>query len=77
MRLTPKQASSKKNEGYFYHNISDKRNKIKPKYEVNNIVRVADLKRIFSQGDTTNWSYILYQVTEFIDDTKPRYKIDN
>ena len=30
-KLTPMQASLKKNEGYVYKNLSDKRNKIKPK----------------------------------------------
>ena len=32
---------------------------------------------MFSESDTTNWSYKLYKVTEIIDDTIPAYKIDN
>ena len=55
----------------------DKRKKIKPKYEINNPVRVADLKKTFSKSDTTNWSYILYKITEIIIDTIPSYHIDN
>ena len=75
-KLTPIQASLEKNEGYVYKNLLDKRNKIKAKYQINNLVRVADLKKTFSKGDTTNWSYKLYKITEIINDKIPRYKID-
>ena len=76
-KLTPIQASLKKNEGFVYKNILDKRNKIKPKYEIGDLVRTADLKKTFSKGDTTNWSYKLYKITEIINDTIPSYHIDN
>ena len=75
--MTPIQASLKKNEGFVYKNLMDKRNKIKPKFQINYLVRTADLKKTFSKGDTTNWSYILYKITKIINDTKPSYKIDN
>ena len=75
--MTPVQASLKKNEGYVYKNLLDKRNKIKPKYEIGDLVRTADLKKTFSKGDTTNWSYKLYKITEIINDTIPSYHIDN
>ena len=32
---------------------------------------------MFSKGDTTNWLYKLYKITEIINDTIPSYKIDN
>ena len=67
----------KKNEGFVYKNLLDKRKKIKPKYEIGNLVRTADLKKTFSKGDTTNWSYKLYKITEIIKDTIPSYHIDN
>ena len=76
-KLTPIQASMKKNEGFVYKNLLDKRKKIKPKYEINNLVRTAELKRTFSKGDTTNWYYKLYKITEIKNDTIPSYKIDN
>ena len=57
-KLTPIQASLKKNEGYVYKNLLDKRKKIKPKFQINDLVRTADLRKTFSKGDTTNWSYI-------------------
>ena len=58
-KLTPLQASSKKNEGYVYKKLLDKRKKVKPKIQVNNHARTADLKKMISKGDTTNWSYNL------------------
>ena len=76
-KLSPKDASLKKNEGFVYKNLLDKRNKIKPKFQINDLVRTADLKKTFSKGDTTNWSYKLYKITEIINDTIPSYKIDS
>ena len=67
----------KKNEGYVYKNLLDKRKKIKPKFQLNDLVRTADLRKTFSKGDATNWSYKLYKITEIINDTIPSYKIDN
>ena len=76
-KLSPKDASLKKNEGFVYKNLLDKRKKVKPKFQINDLVRTADLKKTFSKGDTTNWSYKLYKITEIINDTIPSYKIDN
>ena len=75
-KLTPVEGSLKKNERYVYHNLLDKRKIIQPKYQVNDLVRTADLKKTFSKGDTTNWSYRLYKVTEVINDTISSYRID-
>ena len=76
-KLTPIQARLKKNEGYVYKSLLDKRKKIEPKYEIGDLIRTADLKETFSKSDTTNWSYKLYKITEMINDTIPTYKIDN
>ena len=76
-KLTPIQSSLKKNEGFVYNNLLDKRKKIKPKFQINDLVRTADLKKTFSKGDTTNWSYILYKITEIINETIPSYRLDN
>ena len=76
-KLSPKDASLKKNEGFVYKNLLDKRNKIKPKFQINDLVRIADLKKTFSKGATTNWSYKLYKITEIINDSIPSYKINN
>ena len=71
IKLTPIQASLKKNEGYVYKNLLDKRKRITPKFQLNDLVRTADLKKTFSKGDTTNWSYKLYKITETTSDTVP------
>ena len=46
-KLTPIQASLKKNEGYVYKNLLDRRKKVKPKFQINDLVRTADLKKRF------------------------------
>ena len=76
-KLTPIQASLKKNEDYVYKILLDKRKKKKPKYEIGDLVRTADLKRTFSKSDTTNWSYKLHKITEIVKDTIPSFKINN
>ena len=58
-KLSPKDASLKKNERYAYKNLLDKRKKIKPKFQISDLVRAADLKKTFSKGDTTNWFHKL------------------
>ena len=46
-KLSLKDASLKKNEGYVYKNLLDKRQKIKPKNEIGDLFRTADLKKTF------------------------------
>ena len=76
-KLSLSQASLRKNEGYVYINILDKRKKIKRKYEKGDLVRTADLKKTSSKCDTTNWSYKLYKITEIVNDTIASCKINN
>ena len=40
-------------------------------------MRTVGLKRTFSKGDETNWSYDLYEVTEIINDTTASDRLDN
>ena len=74
--MTRIQASLKKNEGFVHRNLLDKRKKINPKFQVDHLVRTADLKKTFSKGGMTNWSYILYKITEIINDTIPSFRLD-
>ena len=46
-------------------------------FQINDLVRTADLKENFSKRDTTNWSYRFCKFTEIINDTIPSYRIDN
>ena len=66
----------KKNKGSVYKNFLDKRKKITSKIQINDLVRTADLKKTFPKGDATNWSYKLYKITEFLNDTTPSYRLD-
>ena len=75
--MTPIQASLKKNQGFVYSNFSDKRKKINPKFQVNDLNRVANLRKTISKGDTTNWLYKLYKIKEIFNDTVPSYRLDN
>ena len=74
--MTPNQASKNVNEKVVYSNLQDKRRKLNPKFKLGQLVRTADIKRVFSKGDKTNYSYKLYTITEIIHDTIPSYRID-
>ena len=76
IKMTPNQASKKVNEKKVYSNPKDKRNKQQPNFKLGQLVRTADIKRVFSKGDSTNWSHKLYTITEVIHDTIPTYRID-
>ena len=76
IKMTPVQASKKVNEKEVFSNLKDRRVKQKPKIHLSQLVRTADIKRVFSKGDSTNWSYKLYTITEVIHDTIPSYRID-
>ena len=75
-KMKPIDASKKSNEKEVYSNLQDKRKILNPKYKLGQLVRTADIKRVFSKGDSTNWSYKLYTITEIIHDTIPSYRID-
>ena len=55
----------------------DNKKRIHPKFKIHDLVRAADLRKLFSKGDTTTWSHIRYEITEIIIDTLPSYRIDN
>ena len=48
-KKTPIQASKKSNEKLVYSNLQDQRVKQKPKYKSGQVVRTADIKRVFSK----------------------------
>ena len=48
-----------------------------PKYNLGHLVRSADIEKVFSKGDSTNYSTKLYTRTEIIHDTIPSYRIDH
>ena len=76
IKMTPIQASKKANEKLVYSNLRDDREIRKPKFKLGDLVRTADIKRVISKGDSTNYSYKIYTITEVIHDTIPAYRID-
>ena len=77
IKITPFEASKKSNEKEVYSNLQHKCKKINPKFKPGDLVRASDIKRVFSKGDSTIWSYKLYTLTEVIHDTIPSYRIDS
>ena len=76
IKMTPTQASKKINEKLVFSNLRDDRVKRQAKFKLGQLVRTADIKKVFSKGDSTNYSYKLYTITEVIHDTVPAYRID-
>ena len=75
-KMTPNQASKNSNEKIVYNDLKDNREVPKPKFKLGQLVGTADIKRVFSKGDSTNWSYKLYTITEVIHDTIPSDRIN-
>ena len=74
--MTPIQASKKSNEKIVYRNLKDNREAHEPKHKLGQLVRTSDIKKVFSKGDSTNYSYMLYTISEVLHDTIPSYRIN-
>ena len=53
-KLKPIDASKKSNEKVVYNNFKDDRGNQKPKCKLGQLVRTADIKRVFSERESTN-----------------------
>ena len=59
IKMTPIEASKKKNEGVVYFNLYGDMEtlKQKPKFKIGDMVRISKYKRkVFDKGYTPNWS---------------------
>ena len=74
--MTHNQAIKKSNEKEVYSKLTDNREIRKPKFKLAQLVHTADIKRVFSKGESRKWRYKLYTITEVIHDTIPCYRID-
>ena len=74
--MAPVQASKKSNERKVYSNFKDNREVPKPKFKLGQKVRTSDIRKVFSKGDSTNFSYEVYTITEVLHNTNPSYRID-
>ena len=75
--MTPVQASKKANKNLVFDKLRDDGEIQTPKYKIGHPARTADIKRVFSKGDSTNWRYNLHIISEVIHDTFPSYRINN
>ena len=75
--MTPIQISEKPIEILVSNNFKDNRESQKPKFKIGQLVPAADIKRVFSKGDSPNCSYKLYTIAEVIQhDTIPSLRIE-
>ena len=74
--MNPNDASKKPNNKEVYTNLRDDREKQTADFHLRQLLRTADFKNVFSKGDSTNWFYDLYTITEVIHDTFLSYRIN-
>ena len=74
--MTPIQGSRKMKEKIVHNNLKDKREIRKPNFKLGQLVRTADIKRVFSKGGSTIKRCKIYRITEIIHDTIPSYRIN-
>ena len=60
----------------MFDNLRDDRQKQSQKFKLGGLVRTADSKKVFSEGDSTKYSYKICTITEVIRDTIPSYRIN-
>ena len=59
IKMTPIRASKKSNEKVVFNNLRDNKEIHQSKFKPGQLVRTADFKKVFSKGDSTNYSYKL------------------
>ena len=74
-KMKPIDASKKAHEKLVLNSLQDEREKHTPKFNLRQLVRSAEQRKVFSKGDSTNWSYKSYTITEVIHDPIPSYRI--
>ena len=57
-KISPIQASKKVNENLIYSNLRDNREIQKPKIKLGQLVRTADIKKVFSKRDKLQLLFI-------------------
>ena len=73
IKMTPIDASKKKNELTVWRNLYPDRHKIydlTPKFSVGDEVRITKKKKVFEKGYTTRWTEEIFTIKE-IQNTKP------
>ena len=77
--MTPAQASKTANEKLVFTNLQNRRLNNNQSLNWDSLLELQKsetAERVFSKGDSTNWSYQIYTITEVIHDTIPSYRIN-
>ena len=76
IKMSPEEASFKKNEAKVYSNLyGDLEPPPKPKYSVGDMVRISKKKGIFEKGYMPNWTEEIFAIYEVQRTNPPTYKI--
>ena len=79
-KLTPKEASKKKNELTVWRNLYLDRfkiNNLTPKFSVGDEVRITKKKKVFEKGYTTRWKEEIFTIKEIRNTNPITYKIED
>ena len=78
IKMTPTEASKKKNEGIVYYNLYSnmKPNQTKAKFKIGDTVRISKYKRIlFDKGYTPNWTEEIFLISKVLNTIPYTYEI--
>ena len=79
-KLTPRDASKKKNELTVWRNLYPHRykiNNITPKFSVGDRVRITKKKKAFEKGYTTRWTEEIFRIKEIRNTDPLTYKLED
>ena len=87
IKMSPIEGSKLVNEDSLYHLYKYKQRsqlpreggngRIKVNLPLGSLVRIPDIRKIFSKGDTTNWSYELFRVKKIVNNNPMQYIIED
>ena len=80
IKMTPIDASKKKNELTVWRNLYPDRfktNRLTPKFSVGDKVRITKKKKVFEKGYTTRWTKEIFTIKEIRDTNPITYKIED
>ena len=78
IKMTPVEASDKKNKNRVWLNLNGKAtNPIKPKFSVDDKVRITKKKTVFEKGYTPRWTEEVFTVSHVQYTDPPTYKISD
>ena len=80
IKMTPSDASKKKNEAQIHESVfseKPRKKKHKPKYKVGDIVRISRWKGTFEKGFAPNWSTEIFMVRKVFPTIPPMFQLED